>query len=159
VTGSIVVLEILVEEPSAKAALELLVPKIVPGTSFAIRDFDGKPNLLQRLPGILKSFAARLTWEDIRIVVVVDRDDDNCLQLKQMLSDCAAAAGLPMLCSPGPELPAEMTNSAPVSAVIRLTADDIGSVPSLGHGLPRLMLMTSAPVAAAHSIPAMIQDS
>ncbi len=61
--------------------------------------------------------------------------------------------------SDGPELPAATTNSAPVSAVSLFTACDMGSVPSLGNGSPRLMLITSAPLFAAHSMPAMIPDS
>ncbi len=57
-----------------------------------------------------------------------------------------------------PELPAATTNSAPLCSVIRSSASDIGSVPSSGHELPRLMLITRALV-AAHSMPAMMSLS
>ncbi|MBA8928670.1 hypothetical protein BC739_005887 [Kutzneria viridogrisea] len=76
-------------------ALDVLVPRIVPGTSFSVQDFRGKPDLLKRLPGVFRGLAIRMSWEEIRIVVLVDRDDDNCVELKQVLADCAAEAGLP----------------------------------------------------------------
>ena len=56
----------------------------------------------------------------------------------------------------GPVLPAATTNNAPVCAVRRLAASDIGSVPSVWPPPPTLMLTTSAPLVAAHSMPAMI---
>lgn len=56
------------------------------------------------------------------------------------------------------QLPAATTKSVPVSRLIRLTACDRSSVPSVGSRLPRLMLITEAPCAAAHSIPAMMPE-
>lgn len=56
--------------------------------------------------------------------------------------------------------PAATTKSAPVSLDRVLTACAMGSVPSLGSVVPRLMDTMSAPTSrAAHSIPAMICDS
>jgi hypothetical protein len=69
----------------------------------------------------------------------------------------SAVDGVVTVRSPGPKLPAETTNSAPVSALIRLTAWLIGSLPLVGYE-PRLMFTTSA-FAPAHSIPAMIHES
>ena len=70
----------------------------------------------------------------------------------------SAAAGVPIEPS-WPKLPAAITNSVPCSLLIRLTASDIGSVPSVGQP-PRLMFTTLAlaPV-AAHSMPAMIPSN
>lgn len=87
-------LEILVEEPSAKRALEVLVPKIVPGTRFEIFEFRGKDALLKDLPRRLAGYAARLSWESIRVAVLVDRDDDDCVVLKERLQVMAKTAGL-----------------------------------------------------------------
>ncbi|WP_410649429.1 DUF4276 family protein [Amycolatopsis sp. cmx-4-54] len=88
-------LEILVEEPSAEAALLALVPKIVgPDVSFVVRRFQGKPDLLKRLSGVLRGYASRLSWEEFRIVVVLDRDADDCLKLKNALVRIGEDAGI-----------------------------------------------------------------
>ncbi len=69
----------------------------------------------------------------------------------------SARAGVLMVC--GPPLPAAVTNSAPVSAVSSSTAVAIGSSAPAGSP-PRLMLtMRASWSRAAHSMPAMIQDS
>jgi hypothetical protein len=87
--------EILVEEPSAELVLQALVPKIVdPGVSFAVRRFQGKQDLLKRLPGALRGYGARLAWEALRIVVLIDRDTDDCLKLKKTLVRMSEEAGL-----------------------------------------------------------------
>jgi hypothetical protein len=85
--------ELLVEEPSMEAALRLLVPKIVGALSFAVYSHQGKADLLGRLPERLRGDASwlPLTW---RIVVVVDRDNDDCESLKERLEKIAAHAGL-----------------------------------------------------------------
>jgi Domain of unknown function (DUF4276) len=87
-------LEILVEERSAESALEVLLPRIVPGIDFKIRVFRGKPDLLKQLPDRLQGYAAWITQEDTYLVVLVDRDDDDCLALKAEMEKMAAAAGL-----------------------------------------------------------------
>jgi hypothetical protein len=88
--------EILVEEPSAEAALKTLVPKIVgQDVSFALRRFQGKQDLLKRLPGILRGFAARIQWEALRVVVLIDRDAQDCRKLKRHLVAASEEAGLP----------------------------------------------------------------
>jgi hypothetical protein len=84
-------LEVLVEEPSAEAALTLLLPKCGIG-SFSIHAFQGKLDLLRKLPGRLKGYK----WlpPTHRLLVLVDRDDDNCLKLKAALEHHAHGAGL-----------------------------------------------------------------
>jgi hypothetical protein len=61
--------------------------------TFDIRPFQGKNDLLNKLEARLSGYAAWLP-SDWRIVVVVDRDDDDCLQLKQRLESIAQRAGL-----------------------------------------------------------------
>jgi hypothetical protein len=88
--------EILVEEPSAEVVLGTLVPKIIDqDVSFAIRRFRGKQDLLKRLPGVLRGFAARISWEALRIVVLIDRDAQDCRELKRCLVELTDEAGLP----------------------------------------------------------------
>ena len=88
-------LEILVEEPSAEEALSLLIPKIVGDkASFAIHSFGDKQTLLREIGSRLKAYAQWMP-ADWRIVVLVDRDDDDCLKLKAKLELAAKDAGLP----------------------------------------------------------------
>jgi hypothetical protein len=87
-------IEILVEEPSAEAVLQVLVPKIVgSATSFAIHQYGGKLALLASLPARLCGYARWLP-DDWRICVLVDQDQDDCLMLKQQLDEFAKQAGL-----------------------------------------------------------------
>jgi len=85
--------EILVEEPSAEAALRILLPKMLGSASFEIYPHSCKDDLLKRLPDRLRGYAAWIP-DDWRIVVVVDRDDDDCKELKKRLEAMAAEAGL-----------------------------------------------------------------
>jgi hypothetical protein len=86
-------IEILVEEPSAEAALRLIVPRIVGGLSFEVYPYQCKQDLLDKLPARLRGYA---TWlpRDWRVVVVVERDDDCFIALKQKLERAALGAGL-----------------------------------------------------------------
>jgi Domain of unknown function (DUF4276) len=86
-------LEVIVEEPSMEAALREFLPKLLKGLSFQIYPYQGKAELLQRLPERFQGYAGWLpsNW---RILVVVDRDDDDCLELKKRLDGAASRAGL-----------------------------------------------------------------
>lgn len=85
--------EVLVEEPSMEAALRILLPKIVGNMSFQIYVHQCKDDLMKCLPQRLRGYAKWLprNW---RILVVVDRDDDDCEALKNRLENMAADAGL-----------------------------------------------------------------
>ena len=85
-------LEVLVEEPSMEIALESLLPRLLPGMSFRIHAHQGKQDLLRKLPSKLAAYAKWLPPTS-RILVVVDRDDEACLPLKQRLEGDAASAG------------------------------------------------------------------
>jgi hypothetical protein len=86
-------LEVLVEEPSMEAALQALLPKMLGETSFRTYVHNGKADLLGCLPSRLRGYAAWLP-PDYRVVVIVDRDDDGCHDLKARLESIAADAGL-----------------------------------------------------------------
>lgn len=76
-----------------EAFLRALLPRLLPqDRTFEIHPFQGKSDLLGKLPARLRGYSK---WpEDWRIVVVVDRDEDDCRRLKQHLEDIAALAGL-----------------------------------------------------------------
>ena len=81
--------EFLLEEESAERVLDNLLPKIIMGehTYRCIR-FQGKKDLLNKLPLELKGYA-RWIPIDYRIVVLVDRDRDDCIELKNSLNKIA----------------------------------------------------------------------
>jgi hypothetical protein len=87
-------LEVLVEETSIERALRHLLPKILPGVQFEIRDFRGKDMLLKELPKRLRGYRSWIDASATRVVVVVDRDDDDCAELKACLQRTAEQAGL-----------------------------------------------------------------
>lgn len=86
-------IEFLVEEPSIEAALRAMVPKIIGQTSFQIYPHGGKSALLCRLQARLNGYGHWLR-EDWRIVVLIDRDQENCIALKQRIVAMVRNAGL-----------------------------------------------------------------
>jgi hypothetical protein len=84
---------VMVEEPSMEAALELLLPKMLGDIEFQIIRFQCKDDLLKQLPAPLHGYQSWLPagWA---IVVLLDRDDDDCVELKQQLENMAAQADL-----------------------------------------------------------------
>jgi hypothetical protein len=85
--------KVLVEEPSMEAALTLLLPRILGRTPFKIHTHQGKLDLLAKLPSRLRGYAAWIpaTW---RILIVVDRDDDDRAALEARIEAIVAEAGL-----------------------------------------------------------------
>lgn len=86
-------IEFIVEEPSAEAFLHALLGRMVNTVSYSIHAFRCKNELLQRLPDRLRGYSQWLP-DNHRIVVLVDRDDDDCNALKTRLEEYAAHAGL-----------------------------------------------------------------
>ncbi len=86
-------LEFLVEEYSAEVLLQQLLPKLVGDRSFVIHAHQCKDELIDRLPGRLNGYRNWL-GEQGRVVVLVDRDDDDCLWLKARLDGMAERAGI-----------------------------------------------------------------
>ena len=88
------VLHVLVEEPSMEVALQHLLPRLLrEGIRADLRQFQCKSDLLRQLPQRLAGYAQWLP-ETAAVLVVVDRDDDECIALKDRLDAMARAAGL-----------------------------------------------------------------
>lgn len=89
--------DFLVEEPSAKAALEQMLPRLLPaGCIPRVRAFEGWQDLLADLPKLLQGYHRRMLREgetDLRVVVLLD-GDGICTRRKADLETRAAAAGL-----------------------------------------------------------------
>jgi hypothetical protein len=87
-------LVLLAEEPSMEAFLRGLLPRLLPADrTFEVHAFQGKSDLLGKLEARLRGYAQWLP-DDWRVFVVVDRDNDDCLELKQRLEAMARRAGL-----------------------------------------------------------------
>lgn len=87
-------LEILVEERSMEVFLRELLPRLLGDkATFNVYPAQGKHDLLRNLPARLRGYAAWLPkhW---RVIVIVDRDDQDCHELKEMMEEAAADAGL-----------------------------------------------------------------
>ena len=89
-------LEFLVEEQSAEAALQNLVPLILPKIGFRIHSFRGKRDFLRKLPERLRGYR---NWiqKDHKIIVLIDCDQYDCYELKNRLESVASMAGLTTL--------------------------------------------------------------
>ena len=86
--------ELLIEEPSMEAFLGQVLPRMLPEDSTAaIRTFNGKPDLLRKISSRFRGYRRWLP-ENYRIVVLVDRDNDDCRALKCALERAADDAGL-----------------------------------------------------------------
>ena len=87
--------EFLLEEPSAEAALEQLLPRLLPNDTWYCIPHRGKGELLSRLPALLKNYARRLPHDpNLRVVLLMDADAD-CRKAKAELESLVAAAHLP----------------------------------------------------------------
>lgn len=87
-------LEILVEEESMEAFLQAVLPRLLPkDRTFSIHTFQGKHALLHNLESRLRAYARWIT-DECRIIVLIDRDRENCFSLKQNLETIASATGL-----------------------------------------------------------------
>ncbi|MDQ7040524.1 MAG: DUF4276 family protein [Rhodothermus sp.] len=86
--------EFLVEDQSMEVFLRGLLPRLLPpNVTFKIHSFQGKHHLLKRLEQRLRGYA---TWlpPNWRLMVIVDRDHDDCQELKSRLEQIAANAGI-----------------------------------------------------------------
>ncbi|MGL1832262.1 DUF4276 family protein [Rhodocyclaceae bacterium SMB388] len=95
-------IEFLVEEQSTEEALRHLLPRVLRNRARArVINLGSKYKLLKVLPQRLAAYGQRIArGESLRVVVLVDRDDDDCEQLKTELERMAAAAGLPTKSAP-----------------------------------------------------------
>ncbi|MBG8553996.1 DUF4276 family protein [Hymenobacter guriensis] len=90
--------EFFVEEFSAKLALDAFLHHLLPPPhSFEVFNMNSKEQLFIKLPQRLQGYATMINtggYNDLRVVVLVDRDDDDCRDLKQQLDAIAAGNNL-----------------------------------------------------------------
>ncbi|HPY73624.1 MAG TPA: DUF4276 family protein [Methanothrix sp.] len=129
-------IEFLVEEPSAEAALKNLVPRIVPEIEFKVITYQGKPDLLSKLPQRLKGYR-RWIKNDWRIVVLIDKDREDCEELKQKLERFANDASLVTKTNAGKSAEFQVLNRISIE---ELEAWFFGDVVALHRAYPKIHL-------------------
>ena len=140
-------LEFLVEERSMEAFLLALLPRLLPrDRTFQVHVFQGKRDLLQKLESRLRGYARWLS-DDCRIVVMVDRDNDECHALKAQLEEAAGWAGL-LSRSRATEYPWQLVNRV---AIEELEAWYFGDWEAVRVTYPRVS--ATIPNKAAYRIP------
>jgi len=135
-------IDILVEEPSAEEALRYLLPKMVRGNVRPnIINMRNKDNLLKKLPARLQAYRNRIDkGERLRVVVLVDRDDDDCVRLKVRLETMAREAKLSTKSSPDAKGAFAVLNRI---AVEELESWFIGDPAALRKAFPSLSKINS----------------
>lgn len=90
------ILHVLTEELSCKKALQCFLPKItVRGYEQQVISFGSKQKMLKELPARLAAYRQMIErGKDVRLVLLIDRDGDDCKQLKRELEQLACGAGL-----------------------------------------------------------------
>ena len=119
-------LELLVEDGSTEAMLNELLPRILTNATFTIISFQGKPDLLSKLPARLAGYA-RWIRDDYRVIILLDRDREDCLLLKSGLVKMIQGSGM----QPGKQVVARI-------AVEELEAWYFGDGEALCSAYPRL---------------------
>lgn len=128
--------EVLLEEESARAAMENILPKILRSEdSFQIHPYSGKKNLLSRLPGRLRGYKKWIP-PDYRIVILIDRDRDDCTLLKQKLEKIVAEAGLSTKTAPHYDGSFQVLNRIAVEELEAWFLGDMEAVASAYSGVP-----------------------
>jgi hypothetical protein len=127
--------EFLVEEPSTEAALETLLPLILgDAASFSVHPYQGKGDLLNKLPIRLRGYARWLP-NDTYIIVLLDEDRQDCHALKAKMERIAHQAGLSTKSAPDSNGRFQVINRI---AIEELEAWYFGDVPALRQVYPRL---------------------
>ena len=128
-------IEFLLEEESCAEAVRLLVPRILGDqVTFNTHTFQGKMDLLNALPNRLRAYAQWLP-DNYRIVVLVDRDDDDCKELKAQLEKAARDARLGTRRTPATGGKVHVLNRI---AIEELEAWFLGDVTALKRAYPKV---------------------
>lgn len=132
-------LEVLVEEPSAEAALLELLPKILgPQPTFNIVVYQGKPDLLSKLPRRLAGYRRWLPG-DWKIVVLLDEDREDCAFLKGQLEDAARAAGFSTQSSPAADGDFTVLNRIAIEEIEALYFGEVVALAQAFERVPRTL--------------------
>lgn len=132
--------EIIVEEQSAEEALRHLLPRMLPPrTPCRIINMGSKHKLLKALPARLAAYRQRIdAGESLRLVVLVDRDDDDCMKLKADMEAAAQRAGLSTRSSPSGKGGFTLLNRIVIEELESWYMGDVAALRKAFSRLPRL---------------------
>ena len=131
--------EFLLEEESCAETLRVVVPRIVGNrVSFATHIFQGKMDLLNSLLSRLRGYARWLP-DDWRIVVLVDRDQDDCVELKARLNRAAVDAGLRTRSAAGGEGRFHVLNRIVIEELEAWFFGDVEALTTAYPGVPKTL--------------------
>lgn len=127
-------IEFLLEEPSAEVALKAILPKILSSdVTFDFLIFEGKDDLLNNLSARLKGY--RWIPDDWRIIVLVDKDREDCRELKAKLEMAAHEANFMTKSSAIPGGGFQVVNRL---AIEELEAWFFGDIEAMRAAYPRI---------------------
>ncbi len=87
-------IDFLVEDRSTEQFLNIFLSRFLSKEiEFNIYTFNGKPDMLKKLPSRLKAYSNWLP-EDMIIFIIIDKDNEDCFQLKEKLEEIVCASGL-----------------------------------------------------------------
>ena len=128
-------IEFLVEEPSVEVVLNnLLQDKLPDDIYYQIHVFQGKQDLLRKLPDRLRGYSNWIT-DEYRIVVLVDEDREDCHKLKAKLEEISRKANLNTKSTILPGLPYQVVNRIVIE---ELEAWFFGDYEAIRRAYPRM---------------------
>ena len=128
-------IEFLLEEPSAEAVLNAILPKILSDNiSFELHVFKGKQDLLKKLPTQLQVYSKWIpnNW---RIMVLIDEDRRDCHELKAKLENAAHEVGFVTKSDAAPNENFQVVNRI---AIEELEAWFFGDIEAMRAAYPRI---------------------
>lgn len=134
-------IEFLVEEESAGKFLNIMLPKLFGNDlSWKIHVYQGKRDLLRKLPGRLRGYAHWLP-QDWRIVVLVDQDKDDCAVLKMKMEEAAFQSNLTTKTSVSTSREFQVLNRIAIEELEAWFFGDVQAIemayPGVPHGIDR----------------------
>ena len=128
-------IEFLLEERSAEVALKAILPNILSDdVSFTFHVFEGKHDLLKKLPERLNGYKKWLP-DYYRIMVLIDEDREDCMELKAELEKAAYDAGFVTKSSAPPEGNFQVVNQLVIE---ELEAWFFGDIEALRTAYPKI---------------------
>ena len=119
-----------------RETLQVLLPRLIAGRAeWKVIDHGSKARLLRDLPQRLRGYRGMAQTMDLRVLVLVDRDRDDCTVLKARLEDMAARAGLGTRSAPDPTGLFHVVNRIVVE---ELEAWFFGDLPALRTVYPKV---------------------
>ncbi len=128
-------IEFLVEELSTQETLIQILPSILNADiTYNIHPFRGKNDLLKKLPDRLKGYKAWIP-DDYKIVVLVDRDDDSCQDLKSKLEQISLEADFISRSATGDEQTYQILNRIAIEELEAWFFGDVNAIVSAYPGV------------------------